>query len=156
VPEYLRLGSVVVIGPTLDRLTRWQEERPLGPPVPSEPGEDLHVDLLGRRVLWRGAAVPLTELEFRVAAGLAGEPGRAWSYRELRRAGWGDGPDLPLDVFAVRSVIQRIRRKLWILGSRVRIEAIRGYGFRLEPAIADSENPGPSEGRRRARDGNDA
>src|SRR5919197_794525 len=52
VPEYLRLGSVVVIGPTLDRLTQWQEERPVGPRARSEPGEDVHVDLLGRRVWW--------------------------------------------------------------------------------------------------------
>jgi DNA-binding response OmpR family regulator len=138
VPEYLRLESVVVIAPTRDLLARWQEEWSMHPQT-SPPQDGLHVDVLARRILWRGTAVPLTDLEFRVAACLASEPGRAWSHRELRRAGWGEAPDLPDDVFAVRSVLQRIRRKLWALDVEVRIEAIRGFGFRLETA-----GPGPA------------
>jgi DNA-binding response OmpR family regulator len=139
VGEYLRLGSVVVIAPTSSLLSRWQQEGSPALAAPPEPERGLQVDILGRRLQWMGAVVPLTDLEFRVAARLGSEPGRAWSHRELRHAGWGDGPGLPVDVFAVRSVIQRIRRKLRALGATVRIEAVRGYGFRLETAGPDSD-----------------
>ena len=142
VPEYLRLRSVVVVAPTPAMLARWQQEGFLPRTARHEAAEGLCVDVPSRRLMWRGSAVPLTDLEFRVAACLGGEPGRAWSYVELREAGWGPGPELPIDVFAVRSVIQRIRRKLGGVGASVLVEAVRGYGFRLEPPDA---GPGTDE-----------
>jgi DNA-binding response OmpR family regulator len=132
VPEYLRLRSVVVIAPSKEMLIHWQQEGWGERSVASDAAEGLRVDVPGRRLVWMGTVVPLTDLEFRVAACLGSDPGRAWSYRELRNAGWGDGPDLPIDVFAVRSVIQRIRGKLRSAGATVRVESVRGFGFRLE------------------------
>ena len=43
------------------------------------------------------------------------------------------GYALPGDVFSVRSVIQRLRRKLREAGAPVRIESVRGFGFQLIP-----------------------
>jgi len=74
----------------------------------------------------------LTELEFRVLAALAIEPGRAWSFRDLRAAGWDPGEPTADDLHTVRSVVQRLRRKLADAGALVRIEAIRGFGYRIE------------------------
>jgi DNA-binding response OmpR family regulator len=134
VTDYLRLHSVVVIAPSQLTLDRWWDERSDPPPRPSTTNPGLAVDPAGRRVRWRGEPIPLTDLEFRVASCLAGEPGTAWSYRDLREAGWGRGPHLAIDDVAVRSVIQRIRRKLHQAGAAVRIDAVRGFGFRLELA----------------------
>jgi DNA-binding response OmpR family regulator len=132
VPDYLRLRSVVVIAPSEELLRRWQAEGRGDEPAPSEPPAGLTVDVPGRRLSWVGAPLPLTDLEFRVAACLAAEPGRAWSFLELRRAGWGDGPALDVDVFAVRSVIQRIRGKLRVAGATPRLVSVRSFGFRLD------------------------
>ena len=74
----------------------------------------------------------LTDLEFRVLAALTTRPQTARSFRDLRKAGWGDGPDLPFDIYPVRSLVQRLRVKLRAAEAPIRIEAVRGYGFRLE------------------------
>jgi two-component system KDP operon response regulator KdpE len=90
------------------------------------------VDHLAHCIRWEGEPLPLTELEFRVLASLAADPGQARSYRELRRAGWGNVPDLGDDAFVVRAVVQRMRRKLARDGVNVRIVPIRGFGLRLD------------------------
>lgn len=132
IPEYLRLGAVVVVAPDRDVLRRWQwetgdDDRP--PQLEEEP-DGVVVDFPGRRVVLDGAALDLTELEFRILAALLSHPGRAWSFLDLRRAGWGEGPELIGDVEALRALVQRIRRKLQARDPHVRIEAVRGYGFR--------------------------
>jgi DNA-binding response OmpR family regulator len=141
IPDYLRLGAVVVVAPDRDTLRRWQAERDEDGPAPSGIDRDdgVIVDFPGRRVLLDGTPLELTELEFRILAALLARPGRAWSHHDLRTAGWGEGPELAGDVEALRALIQRIRRKLEASGSRVRIEAVRGYGFR--GAIADPARP---------------
>lgn len=136
VPRFLELGSVVVIGPSTTTLARWQREWSPGiRAAPLRSDGDLCVDVSGRRVLCKGAPLPLTDLEFRVLALLGSEPGRACSFRELRVAGWGPGPDYEMDVFAVRSAIQRIRAKLRAAGVRIRVQSVRAYGFRWDPAV---------------------
>jgi DNA-binding response OmpR family regulator len=132
IPDYLRLGAVVVVSPDRDTLRRWQwESRDEGTrPADAAGGDAVVVDFPGRRVLVDGAPLDLTELEFRIVAALLSRPGRAWSFTDLRLAGWGEGPELTGDVDALRALIQRIRRKLGSCASHVRIEAVRGYGFR--------------------------
>ena len=133
VPDFLELGAVVVIAPDRGTLRRWtqdgesHEERV----VQTQDGDALVVDLAGRRVLCWGQPVALTDLEFRVLAALTATPETARSFRDLRRAGWGDGPDLPFDIYPVRSLIQRLRVKLRAAEAPIRIEAVRGYGFRI-------------------------
>jgi DNA-binding winged helix-turn-helix (wHTH) protein len=134
IPEYLQLGSVVVVAPDRDLLRRWtrekEETRGPGPTVRTE--GNLVVDLDARRVLIDDRPVSLSDLEFRVLAALLARPGRAWSFRDLRQAGWGEGPDLFGDDQIVKALVQRLRNKLRTSGARVSIEAVRSFGFRAE------------------------
>jgi two-component system response regulator MtrA len=137
VPEYLNLGSVVVVAPDHDTMRQWnreQDER-----APAAPREDLAggtvVDLAGRRIMSEGETLPLSELEYRVLSALLSPPGRAISFQELRGYGWGDGPDLPADVYSVRALVQRLRAKLEVARADVSIQAVRGFGFRAEVVV---------------------
>lgn len=133
IPEFLRLGAVVVVAPDLEALRRWWREREadfgIGPERTHPPGLDIDVD--GRRVLWDGDPIALTDLEFRVFSLLASTPGRAWSFEEIHETGWEGTSIGRIDAYAVRSVVQRIRRKLSVVSERVLIESVRGYGFRF-------------------------
>ena len=131
VPEYLNLGSVVVIAPDRDTLRRWQAEQ--DQPTSTEPtqvADGTVVDMEGRRILWKGESLPLSDLEFKVLGALLRTPGRAWSFRDLRRAGWGDAGEMPVDPYTVKALIQRLRAKLQAADAGVTIEAVRGFGFR--------------------------
>lgn len=135
VPEFLRLGAVVVVAPDMDALHAWQREQ-LGvtsvSEAPTPPGHlSLVIDHRGHCIRWAGRRLDLTELEYRVLACLVAEPGRAWSFRELREAGWGPVPDLGDDPYVVRSVVQRLRKKLRAEGAEVTIDPVRGFGLRL-------------------------
>lgn len=139
VPEYLDLGAVVVIAPDQHTLQRWQGEqhRAPGPRVASDES-GVVLDLPGRMVQVEGEPLQLSDLEFRVLAVLLSKPGAAWTFRDLRRTGWGDAPELPIDAASVRSLIQRLRVKLRAAGAPATICAVRGYGFRLETIGRDA------------------
>lgn len=146
VPEYLNLGSVVVIAPDRDILRRWNLEQD-DPSVPSpnaDPSNGTVVDLAGRRIVSDGLALPLSELEYKVLSVLLSPPGRAMSFRELRRDAWGDGPELPTDIYSVRALIQRLRAKLQVAHADLKIQAVRGYGFRAE-LLTSSRAAGPDD-----------
>lgn len=130
VPEYLNLGSIVVIAPDQDTLNRWIAEH--APPNPTEPqgGSSTVVDIAGRRIVTDGATLPLSDLEYRVLSALLSPIGRAISFQELRSVGWGDSPELPADVYSVRALVQRLRAKLAVADADLGIESVRGYGFR--------------------------
>ncbi|MGZ5317837.1 MAG: helix-turn-helix domain-containing protein [Actinomycetota bacterium] len=83
---------------------------------------------------WRGEDLQLTDLEFRLIAPMAAEPGRAFSFGELREIGWGHARGQGIDLFAVRSAIQRLRGRLAASGPDLAIESVRSFGFRLEEA----------------------
>jgi DNA-binding response OmpR family regulator len=134
---FLLLGAVVILAPDAGTLERWWAE--VGTVVaPAQrlrlvkAAERLEVDHLAHCIRWDGEPLALTELEFRVLASLAADPGQARSYRELRRAGWGNVPDLGDDAFVVRAVVQRMRRKLLREGVDVTVVPVRGFGLRLE------------------------
>lgn len=135
IPEYLQLGSVVVVAPDRDVLRRWttdhEQQHAPEDDLPRDHG-DLVVDLSARRVSIDGRTLNLTDLEFRVLAALMTRPGRAWSFTDLRRAGWGQGPDLFGDDQTVRALVQRLRKKLRAAAAPVTIEAVRSFGFRAE------------------------
>lgn len=137
VPEYLNLGSVVVVAPDQDTLRRWVSEQTT-PPRADDNGDvaSTVVDLAGRRILSDGETLPLSDLEYRVLSALLSPIGRALSFKELRSIGWGDAPELPADVCSVRALIQRIRAKLHVAGADLRIDAIRSYGFRATRGVA--------------------
>jgi DNA-binding response OmpR family regulator len=130
---FLRMGAVVVVAPDRRSLERWQgEQGGDGPDRPSAAEDDrIVVDLRKHSIEWRDVSLDVTELEFRVLAALAVEPDRAWSFLELRATGWGPASPTHDDLLAVRSVVQRLRRKLRSAGVIARIETVRGFGFRL-------------------------
>jgi DNA-binding response OmpR family regulator len=134
IPEYLQLGSVVVVAPDRDILRRWTDDREktVDAAVSRTEHGELVVDLSSRRVSFDGTPLNLTDLEFRVLAALMTRPGRAWSFRDLRRTGWGDGPDLYGDDQTVRALVQRLRKKLHVARVPIAIEAVRSFGFRAE------------------------
>jgi two-component system, OmpR family, response regulator MtrA len=145
VPEYLNLGSVVVVAPDQDTLRRWVSEQ-MEQQRPNANGDgSTVVDLAGRRIVSAGETLPLSDLEYRVLSALLSPVGRALSYQELRSIGWGDTPELPADVYSVRALIQRLRSKLQVADADLRIEAIRGYGFRTSETELEA---GPSRLRR--------
>jgi DNA-binding response OmpR family regulator len=138
IPEYLNLGSVVVVAPDGSTLRRWSAEQLENRQVDSQPefGEGTVIDMEARQIRWQGDSLPLSQLEFRVLSALLRAPGRAWSFRELRVQGWGDGPEVVLDPYTVKALVQRLRRKLAAAHASLAIEAIRGYGFRLVESTA--------------------
>lgn len=133
IKAFLALGAVVVIAPDDEVLNTWMLEhlKRASPHACTKEVEGLSIQSLARRVLFGGESLPLTELEYRVLVFLASDPERARSFREIRRAAWGESHDLPDDVFSVRSAIQRLRRKLLDSGVPVAIESVRAFGFRL-------------------------
>ncbi|MDP9330242.1 MAG: winged helix-turn-helix domain-containing protein [Actinomycetota bacterium] len=144
IPEYLDMGAVVVIAPDPSTLRRWRwaqegeapEQRGNGSP------SAVVVDIAGRRISVHGLPLDLSDLEFRVLAALLSEPRRALSFRDIRRVGWGESLELPLDIYSVRSLIQRLRAKLRALEAPETIEAVRGFGFRAEPIVCLQEREG--------------
>src|SRR3954468_18721968 len=75
VPEYLNLGSVVVIAPDRATLLRWQEEQAGDGGESQTHPEGTVVDMRARQILWQGSSLPLSQLEFQVLQALLGEPG---------------------------------------------------------------------------------
>jgi len=96
---------------------------------------NLLIDLTGRRVLLGKNELRLSVRELAILAVLSEEPRRARTFAEL---GEPEGGTWVGDNERVRSSIKRLRKKLDAAGADVRIESIRGYGFRLV---------GPSNGR---------
>jgi DNA-binding response OmpR family regulator len=150
VPEYLNLGSVVVVAPDQDTLRRWTWEQD-DHRHPSDEREvsssGTVVDLAGRRIVSDGVTLPLSDLEYLVLSALLSPIGRALSFQELRACGWGDGPELPADVYSVRALVQRLRAKLQVAGADISIQAVRGYGFRAVArthpfAVVQGNSPG--------------
>ncbi|MEV4417835.1 winged helix-turn-helix domain-containing protein [Catellatospora sp. NPDC049609] len=73
--------------------------------------------------------VDLTRLECDLLACLTSEPVRVWSYAELHRSVWRDEDrERKADV---QSLVKRLRRKLYELGTGAAIDVVRGVGLRL-------------------------
>ncbi|MEX0984903.1 MAG: winged helix-turn-helix domain-containing protein [Actinomycetota bacterium] len=138
IPEYLNLGTVVVVAPDQRTLDAWDDERRIARAA-EEPAMEAAsatvIDLDGRRILVGGGSLPLSDLEFRVLHALLDPPGRAVSFDELRTCGWG-GAAMEFDVTSVRALIQRLRAKLQVAEAPMSIVSVRGFGFRVEPRAA--------------------
>jgi DNA-binding winged helix-turn-helix (wHTH) protein len=134
IPEFLDLGLIVVVAPDPATLRRWQHEQELGEPVMDPPvaASGVVVEMAARRISYRGVPLSLSDREFRVLAGLVNGNGRAFSFEEIRRLGWGEASHVPIDIYSIRSLIQRLRAKLRALAAPDTIAPVRSYGFRLE------------------------
>jgi DNA-binding response OmpR family regulator len=90
---------------------------------------DATIDLGRREVRVRGAVVAFTTREFELLQFLAGHPGLALSRQQILDGVWGYdwfGDERTVDVH-----LAQIRKKL---DGAVRIDTVRGIGYRLEPS----------------------
>jgi DNA-binding response OmpR family regulator len=136
IPEFLDLGVVVVVAPDRKTFARWWDEHePESAALHRQPeAAGVVVDMTERRVRVDGKPLELSDLEFRVLARLCERPGAAVSFGEIARAGWGPSPYLPIDIYTIRSLIQRLRVKLKAMEFPLRVEAVKGFGFRVDYA----------------------
>ncbi len=91
---------------------------------------DLKIDKARREVTKDGRTVDLTPNEFNLICYLAMNSSRAVSRNELLEKLWDFGRG-DVDTRATDDAMKRLRRKLNDCGSEVKIETVRGFGFRI-------------------------
>lgn len=123
-------AGVTVVVLSDERLLRVWRHRVSAPPPPSSFGGFEH-DAGGHRITWSGEQLRLTESEYRTLGLLLRAPGCAVTFAEVHAAVWDGRLELPADRAAIRALIRRLRRKLLTRRVAARIEAVRGFGFRL-------------------------
>jgi two-component system response regulator MprA len=84
-----------------------------------------------------GGEALLTPTEFRMLAAITSRPGEVVRRHAVVAAAWPDGAIVSENT--VDSFVRRLRAKLDEIGSPVRIETVRGVGFRLRPDDAAAE-----------------
>src|SRR4029079_11207094 len=100
---------------------------------------DATIDLGRREVRVRGAVIAFTTREFELFQFLAERPGLALSRQQILDGVWGYdwfGDERTVDVH-----LAQVRKKL---DGAVRIDTVRGIGYRLEPSRARGRAPGYS------------
>lgn len=105
-----------------------EEADPTVPAGPIRLGE-LTIDAAGHLVTWRGEPLALTRLERAVLAVLASPPVAVWTYEQLFGSVWG-GAYLG-DTAILHSAMKRLRRKLRAADDDLRVQTVRGVGYRL-------------------------
>ena len=91
---------------------------------------DLKIDTARREVSREGKPVDLTPNEYNLLTYLAKNNSRAVSRDELLREIW-DYNSAEVDTRATDDAMKRLRKKLNDCGSSVKIETVRGFGFRI-------------------------
>jgi two-component system response regulator MtrA len=93
---------------------------------------DLVIDRRRRQVTWRDEEMTLTHHEYELLSVLASDVGRVWSHEQLHLQVWRTR--FIKNASALHSSVKRLRRKFEAAGVPLRIQAVRGVGFRLVPA----------------------
>jgi DNA-binding response OmpR family regulator len=127
-------NMVVVLAANLDAVRDWLTDPEMARDALTASQEvvrlnDLVIDRAGHRAEWKGKLIHLTEHELGLIGVLAEHPGRALTFAELVACAWGTpyyGHPSP-----VHAAMRRLRSKLKKAGVEVRLEAVRGVGFRL-------------------------
>lgn len=91
---------------------------------------DLSIDKARRQVSMNGADIDLTPNELNLLVYLTENIERAVSRDELLQKVWDFGHE-EIDTRATDDTVKRLRKKLLDYGSSVKIETVRGFGFRL-------------------------
>ncbi|MEV4497526.1 winged helix-turn-helix domain-containing protein [Micromonospora arborensis] len=90
---------------------------------------DLEIDPLHHLVTWRGQPLTLTRLERNLLTQLATEPVGVWTYERLFESVWGCA--YLGDTSVLHSAVKRLRRKLRAADDTLRVQTVRGVGYRL-------------------------
>jgi len=102
--------------------------------APRENKAGLAIDRERRRVMWAGALIALTKIEFDLLAVLAEAPGRVRTREQLVTRVWGD--DYALAERTVDSHLKALRKKLCEAGApSTLVETVRGVGFTLAEPV---------------------
>lgn len=91
--------------------------------------EGLELDPITHAARTGSGEVRLTPTEFRILAAITARPGEVVRRHAVVAAAWPDGAIVSENT--VDSFVRRLRTKLEEIGSPVRIETVRGVGFRL-------------------------
>jgi DNA-binding response OmpR family regulator len=123
--------ACIVSVPTLEEGITWLLESAHGAAVHAGPVvvDGLEVDLEGHQATWRGRSLPLSELDLKILACLAADAGRLRTFADLIACCWGDRS--LGDRARLQAAVKRLRVRLARIAPTVRIEAVRGAGFRL-------------------------
>lgn len=144
-------GPVVVVGSVSEATALARPLRPATGTEQSSAGSGAHrdgpapvraqlvLDPDRRTVASDGRWTALTPLEYDVLHALLAEPGRVRPFAELTEQVWGTPYDG--DTTQVHSVVKRVRRKLDSIASPVRVQAVRGVGFRA--VVGTTRRQGP-------------
>lgn len=111
---------------TPDDAAAWQAGDWLRTDVPAC---GLRVDSAQRMVTWHGSPIELSAREFDLVAALARRPGHVWTFADLIETVWRR-PYVG-DAEAVVSAVKRLRRRIARVTTEIRIDSVRGVGFRL-------------------------
>ena len=126
-------GTSVVVAPDAAHAARLLGSAAPAPAPPSarqvQRVGDVEVDRDARQVTCRGRTVAVSAREFDLLAVLAGQPGRVHGFGELTERVWSR--DYLGDDDAVASAVKRLRRRLAAATDEVRVESVRGIGYRL-------------------------
>ncbi|MEV1315193.1 winged helix-turn-helix domain-containing protein [Micromonospora arborensis] len=90
---------------------------------------DLEIDPLHHLVTWRGQPLTLTRLERNLLTQLATAPVGVWTYERLFESVWGCA--YLGDTSVLHSAVKRLRRKLRAADDTLRVQTVRGVGYRL-------------------------
>ncbi|MGC4746538.1 winged helix-turn-helix domain-containing protein [Micromonospora sp. DT201] len=90
---------------------------------------DLEIDPLHHLVTWRGQPLALTRLERSLLTQLATPPVGVWTYERLFESVWGCA--YLGDTSTLHSAVKRLRRKLRAADDTLRVQTVRGIGYRL-------------------------
>jgi two-component system OmpR family response regulator len=100
---------------------------------------DLKIDLVQRRVQFKGNFIELTPQEFSLLYVLAQAEGGALSRSELLRRAWPDAIDNPR---TIDTHVLSLRKKLEIDPRQPSlIQTVRNVGYRLNPEVIKGDNP---------------
>ncbi|WP_229687389.1 winged helix-turn-helix domain-containing protein [Micromonospora parathelypteridis] len=90
---------------------------------------DLVIDPLHHLATWRGQPLTLTRLERDLLTQLATAPVGVWTYERLFESVWGSA--YLGDTSVLHSAMKRLRRKLRAADDTLRVQTVRGVGYRL-------------------------
>lgn len=126
----------VVLAPDAAHAVRLLGRGDAAPPAPVPPTGrqvlrvgDVDIDPDARQVTCRDRPVPVSAREFDLLVVLAGQPGRVHGFGELTERVWSR--DYLGDDDSVASAVKRLRRRLAAATDEVRVESVRGIGYRL-------------------------